>query len=158
VTGKTHLLGGLAAGTIVAMIAPAQPITILTVRLPVAVTLIAVIAFAGIAALAPDRIQYSIKSARFPLEGHRGVSHTLLFAVVTTFLFRPELRAAWCAGLLSHLLLDVITVAGIPLFWPLRRRRVSLSLTTNGSAGEAVLRALLVMLVVMLWLRPVFKF
>ncbi len=157
-TGKTHALGGLAAGTLVAVALPAQPLTVLTWHLPVEVTIGATILLAMFTALAPDRIQYSIKSVRFPLEGHRGLSHTLLFALVTTFLFRYELRAAWCVGLVSHLLLDVITVAGIPLFWPLRRRRVSLSWTTNGSAGEAVLRAALIVLVALVWLRPVLHY
>lgn len=141
--GPTHLLGGLAAGTAIAAFAPAGSL------LP-----IAGVALAGVAALAPDRIQYTIRSARFPLEGHRGISHTLIFVAVTSLCFRVDLAPYWCAGLLSHLLLDVITIAGIPLLWPLRARRVSLSLTTNGSASEAVLRALLVVFVALMWLRP----
>jgi inner membrane protein len=45
--------------------------------------------------------------------GHRGPTHSLV----------------WCAGLavlagaLSHVLADGLTVAGVPLWWPFRRRR-----------------------------------
>ncbi len=83
----------------------------------------------------------------FPLLGlhkrlHRNGTHSLLFAglvVVAGFALMgalrvrpaPALWSAWIAALLSHYLLDVITTGptlgrmgwGIPLFWPLSRRR-----------------------------------
>jgi inner membrane protein len=130
--GRTHLIGGLLAGLVVASVVQTAPET----------KAIGVL-LAGAAGLTPDRIQYTIRHARLPLEGHRGVSHTLLFLIVTTLIFRAELAPYWAVGLASHLLLDVITVSGVPLFYPLYRRRVSLSLTTNGGRVEFVLRAVL---------------
>jgi len=83
----------------------------------------------------------------FPLLGlskryHRNGTHSLFFAaiVIATGLAvirvldlgpRPSLELAWIAALLSHLLLDVLTTGptlgrlgwGIPLLWPLSRRR-----------------------------------
>jgi membrane-bound metal-dependent hydrolase YbcI (DUF457 family)/transcriptional regulator with XRE-family HTH domain len=157
VNGPTHLLGGLAAGTLVALLVPAPHAAIAGHVIPPEVIKVAGCVLAGAAGLAPDRIQYTIKSARFPLEGHRGCSHTLLFAIVTALLFRSELAAYWFAGLLSHLALDVITIAGVPLFWPLHARRVALSWTKNGSAAEAVLRALLTVFIALTWLSPIFS-
>lgn len=83
----------------------------------------------------------------FPLLGlskryHRNATHSLLFAALTIAAglaavraldvnLRPGVELAWTAALLSHLLLDVLTTGptlgrlgwGIPLFWPVSRRR-----------------------------------
>ena len=87
---------------------------------------------------------------RLPLVEHRGVTHTVPFALgvggvlaaaayattsVLPFFDSPTVAAAFVGGLgaygvLAHLLGDVLTPAGIPLLWPLSGRSYSLSLWT----------------------------
>lgn len=94
--------------------------------------------------------------------GHRGATHMLLIAVAlgagAYFLGPavgfPSLWLWFLAGYLSHLLLDMLTPSGLELFWPLSRHRLRLlprALTiTTGTAGDAVLRV--VLLVAGVWL------
>lgn len=87
----------------------------------------------------------------FPLLGlgkryHRNATHSLLFAAAVILAglamirsfetaLAPGLVLAWIAALLSHLLLDVLTTGptlgrlgwGIPLLWPVSRRRFYVS-------------------------------
>ena len=67
--------------------------------------------------------------------GHRGPTHSLVWCVglaaiayVANSAVSGEpagllLALAVLAGALSHVLADGLTVAGVPLFWPFRRRR-----------------------------------
>lgn len=77
---------------------------------------------------------------------HRGVSHTLVGAPVFALFFagvlallarrfprrlalvawRPGLALAAVLGSMTHLLLDILTYAGVPLLWPFAEGRVSL--------------------------------
>jgi inner membrane protein len=87
---------------------------------------------------------------RLPFVSHRGPTHSLLFAVavgvafagVATLgvdaltLFESDLPTVVPFGffvgfvaVVAHLLGDVLTPAGVPLFWPLSGRRYSVSLT-----------------------------
>jgi inner membrane protein len=68
--------------------------------------------------------------------GHRGPTHSLAWCAALALLgyyvqslvvdgqTGPLLALALLAGALSHVLADGLTVAGVPLFWPLRRRHV----------------------------------
>ncbi|WP_043157375.1 metal-dependent hydrolase [Aeromonas diversa] len=63
------------------------------------------------------------------LFGHRGFTHSLLatglvlWGVQSSLPGGPEgVKKALLLGYLSHLLGDLLTPAGIPLLWPLRRR------------------------------------
>jgi inner membrane protein len=68
--------------------------------------------------------------------GHRGVTHSLAWCLALALLGRavqgllvegdpsPLPALALLAGALSHVLADGLTVAGVPLWWPLRRRHV----------------------------------
>jgi inner membrane protein len=65
--------------------------------------------------------------------GHRGPTHSLAWcaalALLVTFATASWtsgqlLGAAVLAGALSHVVADGLTVAGVPLWWPWRRRRV----------------------------------
>ena len=133
--GSTHLIGGLAAGLIVASAMPTDNThTVIGVLLAVA------------AALLPDRVQYTVEHVRLPLEGHRSGSHTLLFALLTALAFRPELAVFWLSGLLSHYILDLPSRQGLPLLWPIVPGRLGLGWFQNGSVGEVVTRLALIAL------------
>lgn len=90
---------------------------------------------------------------RVPGMTHRGVTHTLLFAVAVGCVFAgsallvadvlalPSRGAAGYAffvgtvSVLAHLLGDVITPMGVAPFWPLSGRRFSLDLTRADSVA-----------------------
>jgi inner membrane protein len=67
--------------------------------------------------------------------GHRGPTHSLVWCLGLAVLVYmgnslangaaagPLLALAVLAGSLSHVLADGLTVAGVPLWWPFRRRR-----------------------------------
>lgn len=68
------------------------------------------------------------------LFGHRTFTHSLLgLAVTTIFLFSNDSLwgKAWAVGYGSHLLLDLLTTSGVPLFWPVGKN-FRFSLTTTG--------------------------
>lgn len=113
---------------------------------------LAVLGGAGVLALArvPDL------DLRVPGVSHRGVTHTLLFAVLVGAAFAAGVVALAGAatdplpsgavarnaafafavgafGILAHLAGDVLTPAGVPLLWPLSSRTYSVSLTTADS-------------------------
>ena len=91
------------------------------------------------------------------LVGHRGVTHSLLAVLACAaglwFLGRElAWNAALLVGYLSHLAGDALTVSGIPLLWPWRRRfRSPLWFTTNGAVEWGLNAALLAGL---WWARP----
>lgn len=67
---------------------------------------------------------------------HRGITHSLLFAVLCYGLYPPL-----GAGVLLHLLLDVLNPAGVALLWPWKKR-ISTPVVTIASGGvlDGVLR------------------
>jgi inner membrane protein len=101
-----------------------------------------------------------------PLIEHRGVTHTLLFAVVvgaaaggaawavgspaglalapdSAELFAASTAALAAFAVLAHLLADALTPMGVALFWPASSRRYSLGLTpADSTAWNAGLFAL----------------
>ena len=66
--------------------------------------------------------------------GHRVGTHTavawLVISAIAWAVGRvanlPYIAIAFSVGYLSHLLADALTVEGVPLFWPLTKRRVCL--------------------------------
>lgn len=108
-----------------------------------------------IGGLFPDWLSISFPFVRLPLEGHRGITHTLMFAVLTSLLINPSIAPFWFSGLLSHMLLDLPSDAGIPLFWPIVRSRVALGWFHNGGVQELITRGLLLacaVWIVLTWL------
>lgn len=67
---------------------------------------------------------------------HRGVTHSLLFAVLCYGLYPPL-----GVGVLLHLLLDLLNPAGVALLWPWKKR-ISTPVVTIASGGvlDGVLR------------------
>jgi inner membrane protein len=52
---------------------------------------------------------------------HRGLTHSLLMTVYiwwVAHMAAPELATAIVVGYVSHLIADMLTVSGIPIFWP----------------------------------------
>jgi len=87
---------------------------------------------AALGSVLPDSDQPESAVGRvFPLSpflyerfGHRGLTHSLLGLAIAAGLFAPlallslDLWLALLVGYLSHLLLDMATLEGVPLLWP----------------------------------------
>ena len=144
--GKTHLCAGVCAGTAFALWAD----------LPLAQAGIA--AAAGlIGGVIPDLDHRKSKvTQKTGLLGffsshllkHRGILHTpiiyiILSAILTlSFEDSPMIHAAIFGafvGELSHLFLDMLNQSGIPLLWPITRKRISLlPIQTGGKMDRAI--------------------
>jgi inner membrane protein len=110
----------------------------------VALALIIWAALASLAALLPDVDHPHAAVGRLLprwwhrlTPGHRGPTHSLAWCAGLGLLVyavhsglagepaRPLLALAVLAGAVSHVLADGLTVSGVPLWWPLRRRRTT---------------------------------
>lgn len=151
--GRTHILAGVAVGLVMASgleIAPA----------------LGVVAAAALGALLPD-IDHpkSIIGRRAGLVGgvvrlgvaHRGALHSGLAAALV-FLGASALPAdlrvfgvAFAGGYASHLVLDMMTGAGVPLFWPHKQRISLLPIRTGGLVEFVFMLGLLVGIGWMVW-------
>lgn len=124
-TGRTHAILGLSVGMLAAAYTPNDPLL-----------RAAVVAMALGASLLPD-IDHpkAIISGYMPGVGHaarliishRGATHTGLFAAaIIALLFvvgaPVPIAIAVLGGIISHLVADMATPAGIPLFMPITRR------------------------------------
>lgn len=129
-TGRTHLLIGLSIGCVIADHAPLNP----ALRA-------GVITAAAFASLLPD-IDHpkAIVSGYLPGIGHaarlvvshRGATHTAVFAAAIVALLLVvaapvHVIMAAGAGVVSHLVADMLTPAGVPLLMPVSRRAVRLA-------------------------------
>lgn len=151
--GRTHLLAGAAIGLSLSHgldIVPA----------------LAMVGAAAVGALLPD-IDHprSMISRRVGLAGapvrllvrHRGVLHSGVAAalVVLAALALPQhLRTfgvAGALGFISHIVLDGLTVQGVPLFWPRRGRVSLLPLRTGGLIERIGALGLLCLICWMIW-------
>jgi membrane-bound metal-dependent hydrolase YbcI (DUF457 family) len=110
--GLTHLAGGLCAAAVIIHTSDATWSHA-----------IAGIAVSSVAALVPDWINVAVPGLRIRgATGHRGFTHWLLTAAITTTIVAMvayPLAQFWMAGYLSHLVLDMLTERGIPIFGPL---------------------------------------
>jgi len=139
-TGKTHEVGGLAAGVLV---------TVLT--RPSAEQAALGLLAAAFSALLPDAIAFRLPFIRWPvLESHRGASHFLIAHLLFASMLPASIQWYVLAGLTSHALLDMPTGPGVVWLWPLPWRfQLPRKLRArNGGALERVLFALL-------WLVPI---
>lgn len=79
---------------------------------------------------------------------HRGILHAPAFWLIVCAVLASSSRLAayltpFGIGVYSHMLLDAMTPAGIPLFWPLSRRKIHFLKIAAGSGWELILRAAL---------------
>lgn len=167
-TGRTHLLAGVAAGAALLSLRGAGAIG------PGGAA--AALGAACLGALLPDidhpgsllsRGAGPLGAAPGLFLRHRGPTHSLAAALAAWA------GAAWlCAarglpaaaalaallGYLSHLALDALTPGGAPLLWPLSGRRVGLPVVRVGSALEGLARlAILAALAWLAWRGPLLE-
>jgi inner membrane protein len=141
----THVTGGIAVGLIIAGDASIEKAAVLA-------------CVSGIAALLPDiDSPESFVGARVPVlpflirgvTGHRGAAHSILAGLFSALLFgvivelsgwgqAEPLLIAFLSGYLSHLALDALNPAGVPLLWPLPAR-FTLPLMQTGGVLEKLL-------------------
>lgn len=147
-TGKTHIIGGVAASLAFAQVTDYDPVILL---------------ISGVAgALLPDICHGGSKIGRaFPvlskvintLFGHRTFTHSLLFLALIAMLFNSfvsneAFTAGMLVGMASHYVLDMATKNGIKLFFPLKMTvRFPITATTGGAAEYVVFAALSVLVV-----------
>ena len=131
--GQTHLIGGVTAGLITA--------TVLSNDTALQVT--TGIVAAGIGGLYCDWLSVSFPYVQIPfIEGHRSVlTHSLLASAFMCLLLYDALGIEhigvyFAMGMVSHQLLDLPTGNGIPIFFPLRTKRVGLYWGNNGGRME----------------------
>lgn len=142
-TGKTHIIGGLAASLAYAQVTNYDPVLLVGAGV--------------IGAVIPDICHGGSKVGRtFPLVskvinglfGHRSFTHSLLFLVLMAFLLNSfvtneSVIAGILVGMVSHLVLDMATRNGIKLLFPLKIRvRFPLTTRTGGTIESVVLAAL----------------
>lgn len=82
---------------------------------------------------------------------HRGVFHTLLFALLLPglvyFFIGKSYGTALFIGYLSHLLIDGLTVAGVDLLHPLAKFRIS-GFVETGTISEKITLILIIALII----------
>lgn len=138
--GKTHFVGGMIAGVAASSALGSSPLAMAIVG--------------GVSALVPDIdhpratiSQYSpfISSFMSRLR-HRGPTHSLVATVIFSFLIAlifqdlsPAYFYASVFGYISHIVLDMMTVEGAMLLWPLSHRFFTLPifLIKTGTAIES---------------------
>ncbi|MFS0656118.1 metal-dependent hydrolase [Bacillus sp. 179-C3.3 HS] len=142
-TGKTHIMGGIAASTAVASYYGFDPVTMT--------------AAGSVGSLIPDLCHTKSKIGRkFPLLstlissmfGHRTFTHSLLFLLIiywiaTTYIPNDSFSTGLLVGMASHLLLDAGTVNGIKLLFPASIKVRLPFYVKTGSTGEQVVLAVL---------------
>lgn len=142
-TGKTHMIGGIAVSLAYAHIAQESPI---------------IMVGAGIVgALLPDICHSGSKiGKRLPilskiingLFGHRTLTHSLLFLgiivfIMNTFSMNETLQTGVIVGMISHYILDMATKNGIKLFFPFSLTVRFPVTTRTGGKVETLIASLL---------------
>jgi inner membrane protein len=142
-TGKTHIIGGMAAGLAISQFTNYDPVLLVG---------------AGVlGGLIPDICHGGSKIGRtFPLVsklinilfGHRSFTHSLLFLFIVatllhSFVVNEAVIVGILAGMISHYILDMSTKQGIKLFFPFSIRiRFPITTRTGGKVEDLVLAAL----------------
>lgn len=142
-TGKTHIIGGMAASLAFAQVTHYDPVLLLGAGV--------------VGAIIPDICHGGSKIGRtLPLLskivnllfGHRSFTHSLLFlfimaALMNSFVMNEAVTAGILIGMGSHLILDMATINGIKLFFPVKVRvRFPVTTRTGGTVESFVFTAL----------------
>lgn len=164
--GKTHKVGGFCSGAIVTTLLLKPPYT------PDKIFLAGVLISGAIfGSLIPDidhpestigKKVKLISNFIHNVFGHRGMTHAPIIHILTTtvllligngLLDYPKLIylcfvIGLCIGGLSHLLLDSMTVSGIPLFYPFSKNKYRISKLTTGKSEHIVQLTVIVITVI----------
>lgn len=142
---NTHVLGGAIAGATGA-IALKSPIPMSVVAISAVSAVIPDIDIPGSKITKIRGLKWIAKPLSIlinKLGGHRGVFHAPLLyialSILLMFLHAPAfLVQGFLLGTLSHILLDAFNPAGVPLFWPLSKKRVHVGNIKTESFGESI--------------------
>ncbi|MED1204563.1 metal-dependent hydrolase [Heyndrickxia acidicola] len=142
--GKTHVLGGAAAGLLYLSVNSANDPLLF-------------VSSCAVGALIPD-IDHtgSTLGRKIPLLdnvisglfGHRTFTHSLLFLFLAFLLFKfthwnIDFEFGILIGMFSHMVLDALTKEGIQFLWPLKIRiRIPLGIRTGGPLEKVFMLAL----------------
>lgn len=149
---KTHFTFGIACWVTYANVRgiPVQPLPL---------------ALVGLGSLLPDidhpksTFGRIIPFLSYPISavfGHRGITHSFLAAIAAAFIMYMYGAKSWfvaplVVGYVSHVLGDVVTNSGAPLFWP-KKDKVSIPVFNTNSFAEYLFLMLLSAYVLwMLW-------
>lgn len=164
---KTHVIGGICSAVVVNQIV-SQPNSIASTIIPCTI----VLAGSVVGSLVPD-IDHTqsflgnrMKIVSKPMNsllGHRGIFHSpflhflillILYALgymsltYGSFVLCKYLLLGLGAGIASHLLLDSLTKSGIPMLYPISKKRISLMKLTTGSKSETIVQGLLCLIII----------
>lgn len=92
---------------------------------------------------------------------HRGMIHSLLMAVVLSFILffiSKNAGAGFFIGYILHLFLDVLTKRGVFLFWPLFNKKIVLIGLNSGGLIEEILFVLILLIDLFLFLGMILGF
>lgn len=143
---KTHKIGGICSGLIASTVLFSN-----TFNVEGLVSSVLIVCGASVGGLAPDIDHPESKVGRKlllkPISilinkvfGHRTITHSLVMSIFMTILLisstnmfsgilkfiYSNLVIGFCIGWLSHLMLDLITVKGIPIYYPFIKKKYSL--------------------------------
>ena len=79
---------------------------------------------------------------------HRGIFHTLLLGVILGLVIGFISKWAgigFFVGYVSHLFLDILTIRGVELFYPISEKKVGVGLVRSGGLIEEILFVLLLL-------------
>ncbi|AFJ63513.1 MULTISPECIES: metal-dependent hydrolase [Bacillus] len=142
-TGKTHIMGGIASCSAIAYYYGYDPVLMTSAG--------------ALGALIPDICHTKSKIGRTlpvlskvvsTVFGHRTFTHSLLFMLIMFFITasyipNPSISAGLMIGMASHLVLDAWTVNGIKLLFPSAIRfRLPLYMRTGSFSEQLVLAGL----------------
>lgn len=140
---KTHIAAGVTAGIYIAtkyINIPSENI------IPALIT-------SGIASVIPDMDVICFKN----VIRHRGITHSLLGLLIFAILMRSITPAYWIfatAGYASHILLDMLTVSGIILFYPVKTT-ARIPLARTGSVLERFIILPVIIIVMIACIRTI---
>ena len=145
--GKTHIAGGIAAGSFYLMAGEPVGTDLLFIGSCMLGSLIPDIDHTGSMIGRRVPLLDNIINAVF---GHRTITHSLLFMLLFMLLFRftewpVSVELGLLIGIGSHLFLDALTTAGIRILWPLKFNfAFPTGIKTGGMAEQIFLIGLVV--------------
>ncbi|MDS0524377.1 metal-dependent hydrolase [Clostridium sp. SHJSY1] len=86
---------------------------------------------------------------------HREITHSILALVITTAAinnFNKSIALTWGISYITHILVDAITIMGVPLFFPIKKK-FGIKMLKTGGMGEYVLQFLAVVFIMYKYLK-----